>query len=266
MALNVIQRSDRSQDLSDIGAEEWAIRRDLAAVHQLVELYGMSDMASTHISARVPGPDDHFLLNPYGMFFEEITASCLLKLDVKGNVIVGDPSVVNGAGFVIHSAIHMARPELACVLHTHTVANNAVAMQEEGLLPLSQRACMLLDFVRYHDYEGVADNLDERERIVRDLGDDGRIIVLRNHGALTVGRTVAEAFVWMYRYEMACQYQVAGLSGARPLHTLSGDGIAHVRAQGKRLLSAGGPAECGRIEWPALMRKLERERGSSYRS
>jgi ribulose-5-phosphate 4-epimerase/fuculose-1-phosphate aldolase len=125
---------------------------------------------------------------------------------------------------------------------------------------------MLLDFVRYHDYEGIADNLDERERIVRDLGEDGRIIVLRNHGALTVGRTIAEAFVWMYRFEMACQYQVAGLSGVRPLHTLSDDGIAHVRAQGRRLLSTGGKAECGRIEWPALIRKLEQERGTSYRN
>ncbi|MCP3731351.1 class II aldolase/adducin family protein [Sphingomonas sp. MG17] len=244
--------------------EEWQVRCDLAACYQLIDLYGMADLMSTHISARVPGGEDHFLLHRYGLFFEEVTASSLIKVDVDGNIVAGE-GIPNSGGFVIHSAIHMYRRDLQCVLHTHTTANNAIAMQKEGLLPLSQQAMMLRPFIGYHEYEGVADDLDERARIANNIGPDGRILVLRHHGALAVGQTVGEAFVWNYRFETACQYQVAGLSGGRELGALSNEAIAHAGEQGRWLLGPGGPGECG-LEWPALLRKLERERGSSYRT
>ena len=199
------------------------------------------------------------------MLFEEITASSLLKIDMEGNLVAGKGEV-NTAGFVIHSAIHMYRPELACVLHTHTPANNAVAMLKEGLLPLSQKAMIMMGFIGYHDYEGVADNLDERARIARDLGPEGRVIVLRNHGALSVGHTIAEAFVWMHRFETACRFQIAGLSCGHALQTVSNAGVLHTIEQGRKLLGSGGAAEPGVPEWPSLIRKLERERGSSYRT
>jgi ribulose-5-phosphate 4-epimerase/fuculose-1-phosphate aldolase len=247
-------------------AEEWHIRCELAACYQLVDLYGMSDLAGTHISARLPGPEDHFLLNPLGRFFDEITASSLIKIDTHGNVVDGASEQLNPAGFVIHSAIHMALPHLTCVLHTHTRANNALAMQREGLLPLSQKALVMYDFVRYHAYEGSAEGLGERERIVADLGPDGRVLILRNHGALTVGASIAEAFVWMHRLESACRYQVDGLAGGRPLNILPDDVVKHTIAQGRRILGPDGYMQCGAVEWPALIRKLERERGPSYRT
>ncbi|WP_082594598.1 class II aldolase/adducin family protein [Sphingomonas sp. Root710] len=244
---------------------EWQVRCDLAACYQLVDFYGMSDMAATHISARVPGDQEHFLINPLGLFFDEITASSLIKVDVDGHVIEGNSADLNPAGFVIHSAIHLARPDLICVLHTHTRANNAVAMQADGLLPLTQKALLLWDYLRYHDFEGAALDLSERERIVRDLGDDGRILILRNHGALTVGASVAEAFMWMYRLETSCRYQVDGLGGGRELNILTQDSIEHTARQGRKILGPGGALETGRLEWPALLRKLERERGTSFR-
>jgi ribulose-5-phosphate 4-epimerase/fuculose-1-phosphate aldolase len=247
-------------------AEEWALRCDLAACYQLIDLYGMSDLAATHISVRIPGDEHHFLLNRFGMLFDEINASSLIKIDLDGNVIGSEAELLNPAGFTIHSAIHMHDPSLACVLHTHTRANNAIAMQKEGLLPLSQKAMLLWNFLRYHDYEGIALDMSERERIVRDLGPDGRVVVLRNHGALTVGRTVAEAFVWMYRLEAACRYQVDGLAGGRELNWLSDADVAHAAKQGRKALGPGGFAEAGKLEWPALLRKLERERGTAYRT
>lgn len=244
--------------------EEWQIRCELAACYQLIDLYGMSDLMSTHISARVPGKEDHFLLHRYGLFFEEVTASSLIKVDVNGEIVSGE-GIPNSGGFIIHSAVHMYRPDLRCVLHTHTAANNAIAMQKRGLLPLSQQAMMLQPFIGYHGYEGVADDLDERARLAANFGPDGRILVLRHHGALTVGLTIAEAFVWTYRFETACQYQVAGLSGGQEIGHLSNAAIEHAGKQGQWLLGAGGPGECG-LEWPALIRKLERERGTSYRT
>jgi ribulose-5-phosphate 4-epimerase/fuculose-1-phosphate aldolase len=258
---------------ADCSPAEWEVRCELAACYQLVDLYGMSELTSNHISMRVPGPDDHFLLNPYGWLYDEITASSLIKVDVNGKVISGTDRQMNFAGFVIHSAIHMSFPHLACVIHTHTTANNAVAMQKHGLLPLSQKALLISDFVCYHDYEGGATNLDERQRIVRDLSAPGegekRIMILRNHGALTVGRTAGEAFAWMYWLEIACRQQVAGLSANTELIELSPEVIAHTRAQGRRLErrvpSTGSNAEQG-FQWPALLRKLERERGASYRT
>lgn len=245
---------------------EWKLRCDLAACCQLTDLYGMSDLASTHISVMLPGPEHNFLVNPLGTLFDEMTASALIKCDLDGQVLEGDPSLLNPAGFVIHSAMHLAQRDIVCVMHTHTRATNAVGMKAAGLRPLTQKACVMLDFLGYHDYEGAALDEDERSRLVRDLGPDGRVLVLRNHGALTVGRSVGEAFCWMHRLETACEYQVRGLSGGVPLHELSEATIAHTRAQGRRMLGAGGFLEVGRYEWPGLIRKLERERGDSWRT
>jgi ribulose-5-phosphate 4-epimerase/fuculose-1-phosphate aldolase len=267
MAKNLaVARSNDSSLPEGMSAEEWAVRCELAACYQLTDLYGMSDLAGTHISARVPGPEDHFLLNPFGWLFDEITASSLIKVDVEGNVVSGNSEQLNFAGFVIHSAIHMTRPELICVMHAHTRANNGVGMQKEGLLPISQKALLMYHYVRYHEFEGAALNLGERERILADMGDEGRAMILRNHGALTVGRSVGEAFVWMYKLEMACQHQIDGLSGNRELHWPSQEVIDNTIAQGVGLFKVGGHAEPGRLEWPALVRKLERERGTSYRT
>jgi ribulose-5-phosphate 4-epimerase/fuculose-1-phosphate aldolase len=247
-------------------ATEWQLRCDLAACYQLTDLYGMSDLASTHISVSLPGPAHHFLVNPLGTFFDEMTASALLKVDLDGRVVQGDPSLLNPAGFVIHSAIHMAQTDLACVMHSHTRANNAIAMQAMGLRPLSQKACVMMDFLGYHDYEGAALDEDERERIVRDLGPEGRVLILRNHGALTVGLSVGEAFCWMLRLETACEFQIDGQAGGAPLHELSEATIRHTRAQGRKMLGLGGFMEVGKLEWPGLLRKLERERGTSWRT
>jgi ribulose-5-phosphate 4-epimerase/fuculose-1-phosphate aldolase len=246
---------------------EWQIRCDLAACYQLTDLYGMSDLTANHISARLPGPDHQFLLNRFGMLFDEITASSLVKIDADGNVIGGDATQMNYAGFVIHSAIHMASPELTCVMHTHTNANNAVAMLREGLMPLTQKAMTIWHFLRYHDYEGPAVELGERERLVRDLGPDGRVMILRNHGGLTVGRSIPEAFTWMLRLEQACRQQVEGLSCARDLIPLSEDLIRKsVEVCVKGMPGSVGATQMGNRDWPALLRKLERERGTSYRT
>jgi ribulose-5-phosphate 4-epimerase/fuculose-1-phosphate aldolase len=236
----------------------------------------MSDFFGTHISARVPGPEDHFLLNPFGILFDQITASSLIKVDLNGDVVAGESDQLNFAGFVIHSAVHMARPELICVMHTHTDANNGVGMQKEGLLPITQKALLLWHGLRYHDFEGAAFNLDERERLLADLGEDGRCMILRNHGALTVGRTISEAFRWMTRLETACRQQVAGMAGGRPLNYLSEEVIQRTIEQGRggsmenmgaadrssRSRTMGKLAERG--TWESLLRKLERERGMSY--
>lgn len=256
-----------SSPAEKFGAEEWQARVDLAACYQLADMYGMSDLAGTHISARVPGDEGVFLLNRFGTLFDEVTASSLVKLDIDGNVLDDDPNMpVNRAAFVIHSAIHMAFPDLLCVMHTHTRANNAIAMQKGGLLPIHQKAITLLDFVRYHEFEGAALDLDERERLVRDLGPEGRILVLNNHGAMTAGKNAAEAFTWMYRFEMACRFQVDGLAGGRELIWPSDRMIAHTREQGRKIFGAGGFFQPGMLEWPALLRKLERDRGTSYRT
>ena len=264
-----------NRDSTDLSAQttpngmtdaEWHLRCELAACFQLTDLYGMSDVASTHISVMLPGPEHHFLVNPLGILFDEMTASALLKVDLEGRVLQGDPSLLNPAGFIIHSAIHMAQTDLVCVMHSHTRANNAIAMQAMGLRPLSQKACVMLDFVGYHDYEGAALDEDERERLVRDLGPEGRVLILRNHGALTVGRSVGEAFCWMLRLETACQFQIDGQAGGVPLHELSEATIRHTRAQGRKFLGKDSFLEVGKVEWPGLLRKLERERGTSYRT
>ena len=201
-----------------ISDEEWAIRRDLAALYRLVAHHGMSDWIYTHISARLPGPEHHFLINQYGVLFEEMTASELVRIDLDGNIVEAPHQAglsrrrINAAGFCIHSAIHMARPDIMCVVHTHTSAGIAVSAQKRGLLPISQHAMRFYGRMAYHGYEGIALDLDERDRLVRDLGEH-RAMILRNHGLLVGGRTIAEAFSEIYYLERACQAQVAAGDG-----------------------------------------------------
>ena len=196
---------------SQVSEAEWKVRVELAALYRLVALNGWDDMIFTHISARVPGPEHHFLINPYGWYFDEITASSLVKVDLDGNVVQDTTSFINPAGFTIHSALHMSRDDAFCVVHTHTAAGIAVSAQKQGLLPISQHALKFYGHLAYHGYEGIALDLDERERLVADLGQH-RAMILRNHGLLVTGRTAAEAFNNIYYLERACQAQVAALS------------------------------------------------------
>jgi ribulose-5-phosphate 4-epimerase/fuculose-1-phosphate aldolase len=242
-----------------VSAEEWAMRVDLAAAYRLVALHGWDDLIFTHISARVPGPEEHFLINPYGLLFEEMTASSLVKVDQEGNKVIDSAHPVNPAGFVIHSAVHAARPEVQCVLHTHTRAGVAVSAQKEGLLPISQQSIFPLIALGYHDYEGVALNEDEKPRLVADLG-DANSLILRNHGLLTCGESVAEAFLAMYVLETACQIQIAAQSGGGELTRVDDRILAGARAQMREATKGMG----GALAWPALLRKLDR-RDPSYR-
>ena len=204
-----------------VSAEEWQARVDLAACYRLTSIYGMTEMVANHISCRVPGTTDQFLINPYGMLYEEIDASCLIKVDVEGNTLLNESDYdVNVAGFVIHSAIHMAKHDMDCVAHTHTPAGMAVSAMECGLLPLAQTSMRFLH-IGYHDFEGIADDVDERARLVRDLGDH-EAMILRNHGLLVVGRTVPAAFNVLFRLERACQVQIMALSCNTKLTTRQG--------------------------------------------
>ena len=197
-----------------VSAEEWAVRVDLAAAYRLVALYGWDDLIFTHLSARVPGPEHHFLINPYDMMFEEITASSLVKIDVEGQPVVPTSHPVNPAGFVIHSALHMAREDAHAVMHLHTPHGQAVSAMADGLLPHTQTAMIAKHDVAYHEYEGIATYLEERERLVEDMGHKN-MMILRNHGTLTVGETVAEAFIKMYFLERACEAQCLALAGGQ---------------------------------------------------
>ena len=239
--------------LPDHAAAERALRVDLAACYRLVALYGWDDLVFTHISVRLPGPQHHFLINPYGMLFSEITASSLVKVDLLGHKVDGSPYDVNPAGFTIHSAVHAAREDALCVLHTHSVNGVSVSAQEEGVLPLSQHSMYVLASLGYHDYEGVALVDDERPRLVRDLGDK-RCLMLRNHGLLTVGRSVAEAFVAMYFFEATCMIQVRAQSGGGPLRRIGAPVLAGAHAQFETVLRHTG----GALAWPALLRRLDR--------
>ena len=195
-----------------VSDEEWAIRIDLAAAYRMVAHYGWDDLIFTHLSARIPGPEHHFLLNPYNLMFEEVTASSLVKVDASGNPVDPTPFITNPAGFTIHSAIHMAREDAHAVMHLHTPAGQAVAAHQDGLLPLTQTAMLIRGDVAFHDYEGVAVDLGERERLVADLGEKNAMI-LRNHGTLAVGKNVGECFIRLYYLERACQAQIMALVG-----------------------------------------------------
>ena len=237
-----------------VSAEEWALRVDLAATYRLVAMYGWDDMIFTHISARVPGPEHHFLINPYGLLFEEITASSLVKIDMDGNKVVDSPYPVNPAGFTIHSALHMNRDDAHCIIHLHTDDGVAVAAQEDGLLPLDQHAMMVLGDVAYHDYEGIALDLDERQRLVADIGKDKHVMMLRNHGTLALGKSCADAFMRMYYLERACTMQVRALSGGAKPNKVN-QGVAEKTA-GQGAYAFEGLM--GALAWPALLRKLDR--------
>ncbi|MDX2314446.1 MAG: class II aldolase/adducin family protein [Gammaproteobacteria bacterium] len=243
--------------------EEWRVRVDLAAAYRLAAIYGWTDLNNTHFSMRIPGSNDQFLLNPFGMLFDEITASSLIKVDHNGNILGQSDYPANPAGFVIHGAVHMAVAEANCIIHTHSRFGTAVATQKSGLLPASQKALTLMGWVGYHDFEGAALDLDERPRIVGDLGDK-KILILRNHGLMSVGRTVGEAFVWMYRIETACRIQIDALSGGSELNPISDATQEHAIAQGLKMYGEGGFIQPGR-EWPTLVRQLERLDGTDYR-
>ena len=237
---------------SQVSVEEWQMRVDLAACYRLVALYGWSDLVFTHISARIPGPEHHFLINPYGLMFDEITASSLVKVDQQCNKLIDSPYPVNPAGFVIHSAVHEVRDDIQCVLHTHTRAGVAVSAQKAGVLPISQQSTFVVASLAYHDYEGVAFRDEEKPRLQADLGHK-TYLMLRNHGLLTVGRTVADAFLNMYVFESTCQIQIAAQAGGE-LISVNPKIVAGV-AQAMKVQTGGMG---GAFVWPALLRKLER--------
>jgi ribulose-5-phosphate 4-epimerase/fuculose-1-phosphate aldolase len=235
-----------------VSAEEWQARVDLAALYRLVALHGWDDLIYTHISARIPGPEHHFLINPYGMLFEEINASSLVKIDLQGNILQDTPYFINPAGFTIHSAIHEAREDAKFVMHLHSDQGVAVAAQAEGLLPLSQHALIVLPRLAYHDYEGIALNLDERERLVADIGSK-TLMLLRNHGTLSVGDTAANCWIGMYYLERACKQQVMAMSAGRENVLIAPEASQlEVRNQVARGIGGG-------LAWPGCLRKLDRE-------
>lgn len=249
--LNIPSMRDRCSEA------EWQARVDLAACYRLVELYGMADMMANHISVRVPDEDNAFLINPYGMMYEEITASCLIKVDHDGNIL-SKPDFgalnygINKAGYVIHSAVHHARPEVACVIHTHSWASMAVSALECGLLPITQTAMRFLK-IGYHDYQGVVLDTAEQASLIEDLG-KGEALILRNHGALTVGNTVGEAFNWMHRLELACRSQIGAMACNTPLQKVAPDVLEATWNN----YQPGTRRPYGVMEWPALLRKLDR--------
>ncbi len=247
-----MQRLDIPSLEGKVSPEEWELRVDLAAAYRLVALYGWSDLVFTHISARVPGPEHHFLINPYGLMFEEITASSLVKVDQQCNKLIDSPFFVNPAGFTIHSCIHDGRPDVGCVLHTHTRAGVAVSAQECGVLPISQQSTFVIPQLAYHDYEGVALRDDEKPRLQKDLGDK-TFLMLRNHGLLTVGPSVSEAFLAMYTFETACQIQISAQAGGKLVHV--DPRIMQTMPQVIQMVTKNQGAG---IAWPALLRKLDR--------
>jgi ribulose-5-phosphate 4-epimerase/fuculose-1-phosphate aldolase len=247
----------RIANLKDkVSPAEWQLRVDLAACYRLIALYGWDDLVFTHVSARIPGPEHHFLINPYGMMFEEITASSLVKVDENCRKMMDSPFPVNPAGFVIHSAVHAAREDVGCVLHVHTVAGVAVSSQLHGVLPISQQATIVLASLGYHDYEGIALLDDEKPRLVRDLGDN-QFLMLRNHGLLTVGPTIADAFLLMFTFQRTCEIQVAALAGNG-----QGDKLIPVDqkivAGVKKNVQVVTKGMMGGLAWPGLLRKLDR--------
>ncbi len=242
----------------EVGAAEWQLRVELAAAYRMVAMFGWDDLVFTHISARVPGSNgEHsgeFLINPYGFMFEEITASSLVKVDAAGNKLDGSPFNVNPAGFVIHSAVHGARADAGCVLHVHTPDGIAVSAMKQGVMPLSQQSMFVLASLAYHDYEGVALHDAEKPRLVADLGDK-TFLMLRNHGLLTVGATVADAMLAMYTFERVCAIQVRALAGGGELVPVDARLIAGARAQAREVTRGLG----SQLSWPGLLRRLDRQ-------
>ena len=236
----------------EVSPEEWQLRVDLAAAYRLVAMYGWSELVFTHISARIPGPEHHFLINPYGLMFDEITASSLVKVDQNCNKLSNSPFPVNPAGFTIHSCVHQVREDAACIIHTHSRAGVAISAQKAGVLPISQQSTFVLASLGYHDYEGVALREDEQPRLQADLGSN-QFLMLRNHGLLTTGKSVADAFLAMYIFESACKIQVDAQAGGElvMIDPQILQGLAAVMKQA----TAGMGAE---LVWPALIRKLNK--------
>ncbi len=240
-----------------VSAEEWQVRVDLAALYRLVARFGWDDLVFTHLTARVPGDEDHFLINPYGLLYEEMCASNMVKIDLQGNKVTDTPFDINPAGFVVHSAVHEVRHDAQCVAHWHSRAGVAVAAQKDGLLPISQQASLALASITYHDYEGIAVDEEEKQSLQRDLGDKTHLI-LRNHGLLVVAGSVADAFLYLYNLESACQIQIAAMAG--------GGELVHVDQaiidDTGRTIAAATQGMFGGIAWPALLRRLDREDAS----
>ena len=237
---------------NQVSADEWQLRCDLAAAYRLVALHGWSDLVFTHLSARLPGPEHNFLINPYGLLFDEITASSLVRVDGQGNKLQDSPFPVNPAGFTIHSAVHEVRDDAQCVMHVHTRAGVAVSAQQCGVLPISQQSTFVLASLAYHDYEGVAFRADEKPRLQADLG-DRNFLCLRNHGLLTVGRSVADAFLAMYTFENACQIQISAQAGGALIEV--DPSIVAGTAQAIKVQTGGLG---GAFVWPAMLRRLDR--------
>ena len=243
------------QSIKDrVSEQEWQTRVDLAACYRLVAQYGWDDLVFTHITAKIHGADNQFLINPYGMMFEEITASSLVKIDRDGNKLdTNNPYSINPAGFVIHSAIHAARTDAKCVLHLHTPNGVAVSAQKHGLLPISQQSIFVLSSLAYHGYEGVALNDDEKPRLVQDLGDK-TFFMLRNHGLLTVGQSIADAFLAMYLFETSCMIQIRAQAGGGELISIALPILVGAQMQAAAVTKGLG----GQLAWPGLLRKLDR--------
>lgn len=250
MPATALYTHNRREEVSEA---EWRTRVDLAAAYRLVALFGWDDLVFTHISARVPGREGEFLINPYGFMFEEITASCLVKVDDRGVKLEDTPFEINPAGFTIHSAVHAARHDAGCVLHTHSLNGIAVSAQQAGMRPLSQHSIFVLSSLGYHDYEGVALRDDEKPRLVHDLGDKTHLM-LRNHGLLTVGRTVADAFLAMYFFETSCTIQVRAMAGGTELLAVGADIVATAQQQAAQATRGLG----AQVAWPGLLRRLDR--------
>jgi len=238
---------------SRVSEEEWQTRVDLAETYRLVAYYRWDDLIFTHLSARVPGPEHHFLLNPYGMLFDEISASSLVKVDLDGKKVMGSPHDINPAGFTIHSAIHAAREDAMCVFHVHSLNGIAVSAKKEGLKPISQQSIFVLSSLAYHDYEGVALREDEKPRLVRDLGNKS-YFMLRNHGLITVSSNIPDAFLNLYVFESACAIQVRAEASGGELLSIDPSVISTAQAQAKEVTRGRG----GALAWPALLRRLDR--------
>ncbi|WP_445365136.1 class II aldolase/adducin family protein [Microbulbifer sp. ANSA001] len=236
-----------------VSEEEWQLRVDLAAAYRLIAHYGWDDTIFTHLSVRIPGLESHFLINPFGVFFEEITASSLVKIDLGGEKVDDSGAMVNPAGFTIHSAIHEAREDAHCVMHTHTTAGVAVSAHAEGLLPISQQSLFPLSSIAYHDYEGIAVREDEKARLVSDLG-MANYMILRNHGLLTCASTIADTFLAMFILQRACEIQIAALAGNPPLTPVPQEIVDKIVSEGDMVTGSQG----GLLAWPGLLRKLDR--------
>lgn len=250
-----------ARDATTTAAAELAARRDVAAACRLVEQFGWSDLLASHVSARIPGSED-FLVNPYGLLFEQVTASSLLRVDPDGKLAAPTAHVLNPGAFIIHSAIYRARPDVQAVVHLHTRDGVAVATQRDGLLPCTQHALVIWHQVAYHEYEGVSTDADECARIAANLG-ERKLLILRNHGTLAAGRSVGEAFAYVYRLERACRTQIAAQAGGTPLRPIPDDVARRSIEQGRAIFSERGFAPGGELEWRALLAKLDAA-GSDY--